>query len=318
MRKQAEALFSDVAERDRFVRALMEPSSREQAIVVMRDDPGLADIPTLPRLKWQPNFVRRVPDTFRPGRHPLHDSGAYYVLDFSSVFAASPLTLIDPTPGFRVLDLCAAPGGKSIFAYRALHPEMLVANETIRKRTGALIENLGRCGVEGSSVWSADPSVWSDRFPEAFDLVIVDAPCTGQSLLAKGQDAQGCFSPQMIDMNVGRQRRICGNAARCVRPGGWMLYSTCTFSRKENEKVIEWLVGQAPLFEPVTVPFLEEFRSKHSALPCYRLFPQQGLGAGAFTCLLRHRGEPPEHRSAIEVPASWRFGGEPTEFPWGA
>lgn len=315
LRKQAEALFSDTVERDRFVKALMDAAAREQAIVVLRETPALREIPSIPPVSWQPSFVRRVPESFRPGKHWLHDEGAYYILDFSSVFAASPLLVIPRERGteFRVLDLCAAPGGKSIFANKALTPTLLVANETIRKRTGVLIENLRRCRVQTSHVWSADPAVWGDRYPEEFDLVIVDAPCTGQSLLAKGMDAVGCFSPQMIDMNVGRQRRIIGNAARCVRPGGWMLYCTCTFSRKENEKVIEWLIGQAPEFEAVEVPFLKEFRTQHSKLPAYRLFPHQGLGAGAFTCLLRHTGQPPEHRSALEVHSTWSYAGEQAE-----
>lgn len=309
MRKQAETLFAETVDRDRFVRALMEPSAREQAVIFLRPDKRHKEIPGLPKVPWQPDFVRRVPDDFRPGRHILHEEGVYYVLDFSSVFAASPLMMLQgpATKEWRVLDMCAAPGGKSIFAWRALQPAMIAANETIRKRTGALIENFTRCQITGSCVWSADPSVWSDRFFQEFDLAIVDAPCSGQSLLAKGQEAPGCFSPQMIDMNVGRQRRIIGNAARCVRPGGWMLYSTCTFSRKENEKVVEWMLAQYPEFRAVEVPFLAEYRSKLSKLPCYRLFPQQGLGAGAFTCLLRHTGEPPEHRSALEIPAYWSY-----------
>lgn len=317
MRKQAEALFANPAERDRFVRCLMEPGGREQAIIVLRNEAEVASaLPQVGRTTWQPEFVRRVPDEQRPGRHHLHDQGDYYVLDYSSVFAATPLLEIDePTP--YVLDLCAAPGGKAIFGYRALRPERIVANETIRKRTTALISNLFRCKIEGSSVWSADPSIWAERHPETFDLVIVDAPCTGQSLLAKGMEAPGCFSPQMIDLNVGRQRRIVGNAARCVRPGGWLLYSTCTFSRKENEKVVEWLVAQAgtrrgdespfPEFHPVEVPRLTEFRSVHSPLASYRLFPHQGLGAGAFTCLLRRAGPTPIHRPALEVQASWTY-----------
>jgi 16S rRNA C967 or C1407 C5-methylase (RsmB/RsmF family) len=97
-----------------------------------------------------------------------------------------------------------------VFAFRAFKPELLACNETIKKRTGTLISNLARCKVENSAVWSADPAVYAKRAPEAFDLVIVDAPCSGQSLMAKGDQAPGAFTPHIIDMCVGRQRRITG------------------------------------------------------------------------------------------------------------
>jgi 16S rRNA C967 or C1407 C5-methylase (RsmB/RsmF family) len=308
MLKQAASLFKDARERESFVRALCEGGAREQAIIVLIDRPEFGAFPKLQPLAWQPPWIVRLAESFRPARHTLHDRGAYYCLDFSSVFAASVMLAIE-TPPRRVLDLCASPGGKAIFAWRAFDPEVLMCNESVRKRTGSLIANLERCGVERSQVWSADSSVWVQKGKEAFDLVLVDAPCSGQSLLAKGNDAHGCFSPTMIDMCVGRQRRIVGNAYHCLRPGGYLLYMTCTYAIKENEKLVGWLLKEYPDLEAVEAPFLSEHASRFADFPCYRMFPHQGLGAGAFSCLVRKRGEPPAHWPPLEaLPASWRFG----------
>lgn len=300
LERAAAALFEDAAEREAFLEAMRCGESREQALIVLDARPEIAAFPKMRPLPWQPDFVVRTVDPFLPTRHPLYEQGAFYPLDFSSVFAAVPMLSIEPAPE-RILDLCAAPGGKAIFAWRAFRDRVpggprLVANETIRKRAGMLIENLRRCRVTGAFVATADPSVWGRKAPEAFDLVIVDAPCSGQSLLAKGREAPGCWSPAMIDMNHSRQRRILGHAARCLRPGGHLLYMTCTFSRKENEKVVSWLVEEYPDFEPVEVEALSSHRSRFAEFPCYRLFPHEGLGAGAFTCLLRRSGNPPAHR----------------------
>lgn len=302
LERYAATLFPDVAERRAFCEALTEGVTREQALVVLDPRPEIGAFPRRPALPWQPDFVVRLADDFRPGRHPLHEKGAYYVLDLSSAFAATPLVHL-PTAPERILDVCAAPGGKSVFAWKALLSERsdlsrgpgdggrtaLFANETIRKRTGSLIANFERCRIAGSAVGSADPSVWSRKCPAGFDLVIVDAPCSGQSLLAKGEEAPGCFQPAMIDMNVGRQRRIVGHSARCLRPGGYLLYMTCTFSKKENEGVVEWLLRQYPGLEAVATPSLADFQSPFADCPCYRLFPQSGLGAGAFSALVRLR-----------------------------
>lgn len=315
MRKAAEYLLEDPAEQERFLEALMKGVGREQAILVLRDHPALKVFPRLGSTSWQPDFVLRLDSEFRAAKHPLYEKGHFYSLDFSSVFSSSALTAIQQ-PVRRILDLCSAPGGKAIFAWRLLNPEVLICNETIRKRCGMLIDNLGRCQVECARVWSSDPSVYAHRWPEAFDLVLVDAPCSGQSMLAKGERVPGAFHPELIDMNVGRQRRITAHAARCLRPGGHLFYSTCTFSAKENEKIIAWLCEQIPELEPVPVPALSEFQSTKADFPCYRLFPHQGLGAGAFVCLLRKRGDPPDHWPPIDdLKGLWWYGKPPREKP---
>ncbi|MBI1333553.1 MAG: RsmB/NOP family class I SAM-dependent RNA methyltransferase [Armatimonadetes bacterium] len=309
--KAAHDLFESEDEREEFLEAMLAGDSKEMAMIILQDRPEIKSFPRDRHLKWQPPFVERISDPeFKAAKHPLYAKGAYYSLDFSSVFSASAMLAVAAPPK-RVLDMCSSPGGKAVFAYRAFHPEVLLCNEIIRKRVSTLIGNLDRCKCEGSLVWSADPSVFARRYKECFDLVICDAPCSGQSLIAKGDEALGAFAPNMIDMNVGRQRRIIGNCYHCLRPGGSILYATCTFSPKENEKVIEWFLKTHPDMEAVEVPHLAEFRSRFSDFPAYRLYPHQGLGAGAFACLVRRKGETPEHYEPLgDMPAMWRYGDE--------
>src|SRR5690606_2144976 len=158
--------------------------------------------------------------------------GQFYVFDFASVLMGLPMTEI-PLEKPSVLDLCASPGGKSVFAWRALSPSRLVSNEVIGKRTAALRSNLKRCHLP-AEVKSLDPEIFVKEGQE-FDVVIVDAPCSGQSLIAKGETAPGCFHPTNVNTCMKRQRRITANAAQCVKDGGYMLYSTCTYSPEENE-----------------------------------------------------------------------------------
>jgi 16S rRNA C967 or C1407 C5-methylase (RsmB/RsmF family) len=133
-----------------------------------------------------------------------------------------------------------------------------------------------------------DSEVLAREIPQTADLVLVDAPCTGQSLLAKGGKAPGCFHPVTINSNANRQKRILANSTQVVAPQGYLLYMTCTYSLEENEQVIEWLLHRFPQFQPVSVAHLGKYRSHLTDIPCYRLFPQSGLGAGAFTALLQN------------------------------
>ena len=306
--RQAAQLFEDEAERKAFVDAVMAGSSKEQAIIALKDAPEIKTFPKLRPTEWQPDWVVRIRDDFRPGKHPLHDKGAFYVLDFSSIFSASAMLAIAEPPR-TVLDMCASPGGKAVFAYRAFAPETLFANEALRRRAGILVQNLSRCGLERTIVGSSDPVYYSKNFPDAFELIVVDAPCSGQSLPAKGVEAPGCWSPQMVEACLNRQRRILANCAPCVAPAGHILYATCTYALKENERVVEWFLREHPEFEAVEVPHLQEFRSRYSDEPAYRIFPQQGLGAGAFVALLRRKGDrPAETFDFSETPSLWRSG----------
>jgi 16S rRNA C967 or C1407 C5-methylase (RsmB/RsmF family) len=279
--KLAEKLLLEES-RGAFLAALGAGRSACPSLLWLAERPLPAPFVARPPAPWQPEFVDALSPGERAGRHALHDAGMYYCLDLSSVFETVPLSLVSAR---SVLDVCASPGGKSLLAWRMLAPERLVCNEVIGKRLGALTGNLARCNVS-AEVTRQDPSVLAAEHPEAFDLVLVDAPCSGQSLLARGQENPGCFHPVNVGACAGRQKRILIESAQCVAPGGFLLYSTCTFSRDENEAIIEWLLARRSDFHAVEVPALAAHRSPNADFPAYRLWPHEGFGAGGFTCLL--------------------------------
>ena len=287
LERTATRLFPSTADRDAFLGALA--SDQEFAPCVLQTSPhregDLHDAGDRLTPGWLPKFARRLADSERPGKHPGHDRGHLYVLDFSSIFAASALLAL-PGPCERLLDVCAAPGGKTIFAHLALRPGVLISNEVIGKRLGILRYNLKRCGIPGFTL-RMDSNVLAQSAPQVFDAVVVDAPCSGQSLLAKGIPNPGCFHKSVVNRNVRRQRRILAESAKTVAPGGYLFYSTCTFALEENERVVSWLLRQRDDFVAVPIGHLAPFQSDHSDFPSYRLYPQSGLGAGAYCALLR-------------------------------
>ena len=281
-------MFDGEVAREQFIQAITQPQSFPACIIWCRQKPESLPFSVKSIVSWQPSFVDCLLPGTKPGQHPLHDSGYYYCLDFSSVFAASTLLAISQ-PIQTVLDMCAAPGGKGIFSWRALQPNLLISNEAIGKRLGMLISNLKRCQVNPVAVTNIDPQIWNQRLPNSCDLVIVDAPCTGQSLLAKGDKALGCFHPTLINKNASRQKRIIANSSRVVAPQGYLAYMTCTYSVEENEQVCQWFLAKFPQFQPVRIPHLASYQSHLAEIPCYRLFPQDGIGAGGFTVLLQNQ-----------------------------
>lgn len=287
-RKLAQKLAPDP---DAFLEALEAGTSTRPSVLWLRDSDPSPFTP-LPAAPWQPGFVEAVAPTERPGRHPLHDDGAYYCLDLSSVFEASALCGL-PTGGL-VVDVCAAPGGKTIFAHRALAPERLIANEVIGKRLGALTGNLRRCGVPAQTR-NADPSVLAQEFAGLAQVVLVDAPCSGQSLLARGQDNPGAFHPVNVNACANRQKRILAESVGLLAPGGSLLYSTCTYAREENEDVLTWLLERFPALVAQELPQHRAHRSPHAPFPCYRLWPQEGFGAGGFVALLQTSDTPADN-----------------------
>lgn len=288
--KLSRHLFGEPSSQAAFVEALTNPSPYAPCIAWCGDRPADHPFEREAALPWQPDFVDRLSGSPKPGQHPLHEAGAFYCLDFSSVFAASPLTTVAASgrPINLVVDMCASPGGKSILAWNMLCPQTLLSNEVIGKRVGALISNLKRCHIHPAIALCADPQVLAEPLAATADVVLVDAPCTGQSLLAKGQSAPGCFHPVTINKNANRQKRILANSAAIVAPQGHLLYMTCAYSPEENEQVCSWLLERFPQFQPVAVPMLEAYQSHLAEFPCYRMFPQSGLGAGAFTALFQN------------------------------
>lgn len=285
--KLSRRLFADIASQESFLAALIDPQPFAPCILWSQPKPAGIPWTVEPSVAWQPDFVDRLSGGAKPGQDPLHDQGYFYCLDFSSVFAALTLLNLPPSNPLTV-DVCAAPGGKSLFAWRALQPALLISNEVIGKRMGALLSNLKRCRVAPVALTRLDSKWLANSLPATAQVVIVDAPCSGQSLLAKGGKVPGCFHPVTINKNANRQKRILANSVQLVAPQGYLAYMTCTYSPEENEQVAEWLLERFPQFQPVPVAPLASYQSHLSDLPCYRIWPQQGLGAGAFTILFQN------------------------------
>ena len=224
----------------------------------------------------------------RPGLSPLHEGGLYYMQEPSAMTAVSALC---PRPGERVLDLCAAPGGKStqiaaLMAGRGL----LVCNEPVPSRAQILSRNVERMGVRNAVVTSALPDQLSPRFAGFFDRILVDAPCSGEGMFRRQIEARDEWSENAPRGCADRQLEILHEAARMLAPGGHMVYSTCTFNDTENEGVLERFLQAHPEFAlvPFALPGLPRAEAGY-----LHLYPHEMRGEGHFVSLLQKRADAP-------------------------
>ncbi len=264
--------------------AFLESLERPRA-VALRFNPLKGERPVLPfvgaPVPWEPEGFYYDPET-RPGLHVYHEAGVYYLQEAS---AMAPVALLDPKPGERVCDLCAAPGGKTTqIAGRMLGQGFLVCNEINPKRAKILSRNIERMGVANALVTNEHPETLASRFPGFFDRVLVDAPCSGEGMFRKEEAAVTDWSQETVQMCARRQREILDSAARLVRPGGRLVYSTCTFAPEEDEETVAAFLEAHPEFtpEPVEAPW---FVSGENA--SYRMWPHKLLGEGHFAAVLR-------------------------------
>lgn len=226
-----------------------------------------------------------VDSAVRPGGFLHHSAGCYYVQDSASLLA---IALCEIQPGERVCDLCAAPGGKSTAILEELDGTgVLLCNEVIGSRMGPLTTALARTGYANYLTANQDAERLADSLAGDFDCVVVDAPCSGQSMVAKGKQSDASFSEHQVAHSAARQARILRAAARLVRPGGRLIYSTCTFAYAENEGVIADFVEQSP--EWSTADGADHLSTYHSPVleGCYRLWPHRDGCAGGFAAVLR-------------------------------
>ncbi len=266
----------------------------------------------LPRLPWPGEPLpwcpagRRLPETAEAGAHPYHLAGVYYLQDPSAMAAG---VLLDPQPGEWVLDLAAAPGGKAThLAARMENQGVLVANEISRGRASVLAMNLERLGVTNALVANEPPDRLAERWPGLFDAVLVDAPCSGEGTFSRDSQAVQDWSLAVVAGNARRQQAILAQAAPLVRPGGRLLYGTCTFAPEENEGVIAAFLEAQPDFELAPLPSLPGLhpgRPEWLALPASlagtgRFWPHLSPGHGHFYALLRRHGEAPP-----DLPHRW-------------
>lgn len=212
-------------------------------------------------------------ENVRPGKHPYHEMGLYYIQEPSAMSAAA---LLAPKPGMRVLDLCAAPGGKSTQLATYLGDSgLLVSNEINTQRSRILSQNIERMGIKNAIVTNEDSFVLASHFPGFFNAIQVDAPCSGEGMFRKLPEAIEQWSMENVAICAARQKEILDNAAVILKPGGTIVYSTCTFSREENEDVIECFLERHPDFT------LEEME---------RFWPHKVDGEGHFVAKLVRRG----------------------------
>lgn len=199
----------------------------------------------LTRVPWE-NSGFYYEEASAPGKHPYHEAGLYYIQEPS---AMAPVHFLDPKPGDRVLDLCAAPGGKSTQIADALKGEgLLVTNEINRDRAKILSLNIERMGIANALVLNEDSGHLSEVFEGYFDKILVDAPCSGEGMFRKNANAADEWSPDNVEFCAKRQMEILDNAARMLLPGGRLVYSTCTFSPKENEQNVYRFLTTHPDF----------------------------------------------------------------------
>ena len=234
----------------------------------------------------------------QPGRHVLHEAGAYYIQEPSAMAAVEALA---PQPGERILDLCAAPGGKTTqIAGRMQGKGLLVANEVVAERAKILSQNVERMGIANCVVCSEKPERLSALFPGFFDRVLVDAPCSGEGMFRKEEAVRGEWSEEIVSLCAKRQAAILREAAKLLKPGGVLVYSTCTFSPEENEGTISaflreheaYSIVEMPcgtLFSPGRPDWVEEAAPgiEHTG----RLWPHLLRGEGHFVARLQRSGE---------------------------
>lgn len=242
-----------------------------------------------------------------PGKSPYHEAGLYYIQEPS---AMAPVSFLDPKPGEKVLDLCAAPGGKSTqIAVRMRGEGILVTNEINRDRAKILSLNIERLGIRNALVLNETPQHLAEVFEGYFNRILVDAPCSGEGMFRKNEVAYSEWSPENVRLCAERQAQILDNAAKMLLPGGTIVYSTCTFAVDENEETIYNFLLRNADFHVVKVQPVAGMESAHpewinpenveeindavkeEVRNAIRLWPHKVKGEGHFLCVLKRDGE---------------------------
>ena len=285
-----------------FLKSLERPRA-----VALRFNPLKGEAPQMSfvgdPVPWESQGYYYDPEA-RPGLHVYHEAGVYYLQEAS---AMAPVALLDPQPGERVCDLCAAPGGKTTqIAGRMLGQGFLLCNEINPKRAKILSRNIERMAVSNALVTNEHPANLANRFPGFFDRVLVDAPCSGEGMFRKEEAAVTDWSQETVEMCARRQAEILHSAAAMVRPGGRLVYSTCTFAPEEDEMAVAAFLAEHPEFTPeeVEAPWFVP-----AGKGCHRMWPHKLLGEGHFAAVLKKaEGEPeePSIPAGEKLPKQWQ------------
>jgi len=227
---------------------------------------------------------------------PVFHGGAYYVQEASSMFLDYIIKYIfnAGNPPERVVDLCAAPGGKTTLLAAALPDSFIVSNEVIKTRVGILAENISKWGSDNVMVTNNDPKDFK-KLPGFFNLMVIDAPCSGSGLFRKDADAIDEWSEANVEMCSLRQQRIITDAIEALQQNGYLIYSTCSYSQQEDEDICDWIISKFSL-QPVKIPvdhswgIVETVSTKHAANG-YRFYPDKLKGEGFFIACFQQINE---------------------------
>ena len=246
-------------------------------------------------IPWIPNGYF-YPRDVRPSFCPLYQAGLYYLQEPS---AMTPASCLPVTPGENILDLCAAPGGKATALGAMLNGSgLLVANDISSSRTRALLRNIELFGIANAFVTNETPAHLKNRFPEFFHKILLDAPCSGEGMFRKEDALARDWTPEKSEELSVLQKELILQAADMLRPGGQLLYSTCTFAPKEDEGVVSYLLENRPDMKLMELPAYEDFtpgvpawgNGDPALSHCVHLFPHKMQGEGHFMALFRKEG----------------------------
>lgn len=235
------------------------------------------------KVEWTENGYY-IPDDVRPGTEIRYRLGLYYLQEPSAMFPAAVLPV---NPGDYVLDLCAAPGGKSTeLAAKLKGQGLLVSNDISVSRCKPLLRNLELFGVDNMVVMAETPEKLAEKYSEFFDKILVDAPCSGEGMFRKDPALINSWTSESNDHYASLQKEICDKAIQMLKPGGYLVYSTCTFSKKENEDIVQHMMDQ-----PMEVVPIQAEGADEGFIPgTVRFFPHHTKGEGHFTALLKKPG----------------------------
>ena len=253
-------------------------------------------------VSWDLKPVPWIPNGFyyegteRPAKDPYYYAGLYYLQEPS---AMTPAMLLPVEPGDRVLDLCGAPGGKSTeLGVKLAGKGVLISNDISNSRAKALLKNLELWGISNICVTSETPDKLADVFGPWFDKILIDAPCSGEGMFRKDDDMVKSYEERGPEYYSEIQKEITDQAVRMLAPGGLLLYSTCTFSRCEDEEIICHILENHQEIELISLPLFEGASGGIGLDGCIRLFPHKIKGEGHFISLLRKNGGGAERTAA--------------------
>ena len=253
-------------------------------------------------VSWDLKPVPWIPNGFyyegteRPAKDPYYYAGLYYLQEPS---AMTPAMLLPVKPGDRVLDLCGAPGGKSTeLGVKLAGKGVLISNDISNSRAKALLKNLELWGISNICVTSETPDKLADVFGPWFDKILIDAPCSGEGMFRKDDDMVKSYEERGPEYYSEIQKEITDQAVRMLAPGGLLLYSTCTFSRCEDEEIICHILENHQEMELIRLPLFEGASGGIGLDGCIRLFPHKIKGEGHFISLLRKNGGGAERTAA--------------------